>query len=1157
MRLSELQQALRVADMSAVLVAPRVLERILQRVAKLPALVGDIPHHHCFLVDRAVLYRYADPDELELEPDRLLPASVILLARPSPNALANSDRKELLLQTWRHLFHANVHRELGQLLAAGTLTTAGIAERIAQLGADAFAEIRMVLGQEHLLLPDADDTAVYIEFAALYLELRYFAANLLPIYFPSLADPERLDRLLASDFDAAELFHQTRLPGAPDPVVRTDTKSDESHDYYYRLLRNAEKADRAGNTVRAAIVRTQAARVAPAALTRSTRDDAKAELRRLTDRLKAALMLSDAEADEWMQDLPALLDKADQGDNPSEAALLFDLQKVGLDHEREIYALDIVEWLLSGGKRPIKRPLPSQRLVRITKHLRAAAQRLTQARLSDEERQHLNRLLQTALHRAEDRLRECFRPLLTDALVSVGLQASNLPEHTAFGKMVEEMLDRIIEEGFLTFSDLRDAISRNQLKMPDLADPQEFVRGDPLMRLDRRLATALDGVYRPGEFYLRWLQRATSCLFGTATGRWLTLFVLVPFGGAVVLLDGAQVLLDFLLPRKLQLPLFGPLHWLQKPLVPRLADVIAAAEAGSMAAAEVPGAEAGSPSTVAGVLGLLRPRVNSATAIELFLIASLVLLALTHSAVLRWAAARLTRLVWWTVRGLFFDLPAWALSRPLVQQLWDSWPFHVFAAFFLVPLAACCLLWWWVPSAFQTWVGSIAIFVAASFVVNSRFGREVGEGFMQALHDFYEQLRAGLLPGLLRLIMAMFRWILDAIQRVLFTVDEWLRFRTGEGGLSMAVRALGTVLWYPISFLIRFYFIVLIEPGFNPLKAPVSILAAKFIYPVLFKDVQSVVGAWTPWVGPVLAWGLVIPTVWLLPDVFGFFFWEFKENWRLYKVNRQPVLRPVPVGPHGETVRHLLQPGIHSGTVPKLYARLRHAEREALKTGNWRTARGYWRSLGEVEKSLRRLVDREFVTLLREGAAWHGQPLAVGRVTLAPRQIRIELTHGGHPAEPLWLEWSLHGSLLLASVPQPGWLDRVPPEQRQAPAAALAGLYKLAGIDMVSEQVRATLPAAAAEFDVLGHELVLWQQPRQQPAAQYNLDQPKGPLLPRTVQGTPATEWPPLDPNRLLYCRLPLTWPRWVARWQSDTDGKAPTPLFSPPIQLLPTGEGV
>src|SRR5207237_6591155 len=120
-------------------------------------------------------------------------------------------------------------------------------------------------------------------------------------------------------------------------------------------------------------------RVAPAALTPSTRAEAEADLQRLTVRLQAALQLDGEEAAEWLKDLPALLDKADQGDQgsrPVEASLLYDLQNVCLEHERDIYALDLVEWLLSAGKRPIKRPLPTQPLVPVIRQLRSAAQRL-------------------------------------------------------------------------------------------------------------------------------------------------------------------------------------------------------------------------------------------------------------------------------------------------------------------------------------------------------------------------------------------------------------------------------------------------------------------------------------------------------------------------------------------------------------------------------------------------------------------------------------------------------------------------------------------------------------------------------------------------------------------------------------------------------------
>src|SRR5262249_53201487 len=156
-----------------------------------------------------------------------------------------------------------------------------VRQRVAEIGASEFEEIRMVLDQDHYLLDPTDDRHAYIEFAAVYLELRHFGANQLPVCFPGISDFDRIDQLLSKDVDAAALFTKTRLPGAPDPVFIADNSSDESHDYYYRLLKNADRASRTGNTVRAAILRTRAARVAPAALTQVTRAQADEELRRL------------------------------------------------------------------------------------------------------------------------------------------------------------------------------------------------------------------------------------------------------------------------------------------------------------------------------------------------------------------------------------------------------------------------------------------------------------------------------------------------------------------------------------------------------------------------------------------------------------------------------------------------------------------------------------------------------------------------------------------------------------------------------------------------------------------------------------------------------------------------------------------------------------
>src|SRR6516164_1340464 len=271
MKLAELQQELRAADPAGLLVSPAVMTRVIQNECKLRTLLPNVPHRKTYVVDRHVLFRHVDQDELDLEPDRLLPSTVILIAQPAPEQLAAAKRQIIFLEYWRRLFHAKIHLDLEKKCREGTLSPEAIRHLIEEIGPTEFEEIRLVLNQDRYLLPPGNDEAVFIEFAAVFSELRYFAANLLPIYFPALLDLAKIERLFDQQVDAAGLFAQTRLGGAPDPVVRTDKWSDESNDYYWKLIRSAERAGKEGNNVRAAIIRTRAARVAPASLTISTR----------------------------------------------------------------------------------------------------------------------------------------------------------------------------------------------------------------------------------------------------------------------------------------------------------------------------------------------------------------------------------------------------------------------------------------------------------------------------------------------------------------------------------------------------------------------------------------------------------------------------------------------------------------------------------------------------------------------------------------------------------------------------------------------------------------------------------------------------------------------------------------------------------------------
>src|SRR5262249_5920804 len=65
---------------------------------------------------------------------------------------------------------------------------------------------------------------------------------------------------------------------------------------------------------------------------------------------------------------------------------------------------------------------------------------------------------------------------------------------------------------------------------------------------DSALARALEGVYRRGEIYLRWLQRLSALAFGTPLGRFLTLYAALPYGGAYIALKGLEHLIEVLVP---------------------------------------------------------------------------------------------------------------------------------------------------------------------------------------------------------------------------------------------------------------------------------------------------------------------------------------------------------------------------------------------------------------------------------------------------------------------------------------------------------------------------------------------------------------------------------------------------------------------------------
>ena len=1027
----------------------------------------------------------------------------------------------MLERYWRLLFHMRVHQVFHRRADAGRIGPSEVRRRIRQLGAVEFDEIRNVLRQEHLLLPPYDDATVYEEFAALYLELRHFAPGLLASYFPALESLEQVDRVVAQDVNAEELFLAVWLPGAPDPAdsarqpMPASTSADlydfgeadwepahregapemavahraqpsagpsrirrhRSEKRYFHWMARAERAATAGNLAGAAIRRARAAFWAPRERATVVATALRNDVHRLVARLQAALDARDQDPRPWRESLLALAHQAPRGLWTVESRLLYDLQKVCVDHERGIYTVDVVEWVLSLGKRPIKRSLPSQREVLMSKHLRSAARRLPAIRISDRQRRQLSDILRTGMERTEAQLREHFRPLIARTLEDVDLRPRHLPERVAKKKLVEELVDRIIERGFLTLGDLRDAMSRNNLKQPDCADPLDFLHGDALLRADHRLAVALDGVYQRGEVYLRWMQRFSLLAFGTKTGRFLTRYLAVPFGGAYLILAGLDHLVELLAGRDVDIK------------------------------------------TTTSVLTL-----------------GVLLLGLLHVERFRRRMWEVVKAVGRLLRLVLIDSVRWVLRLPLVRLILDSrWTLFAFRLL-VKPLVPTIIIWRVLPPEASRWdmaATIAAIFLALNFAINSRWGRNFEEAVIDGIVEGWHRFGLRILTGMFWWVMDVFRRLLQQFEKLLYTVDEWLRFKAGQSPVALVAKAALGVVWFFVTYVVRFCVNLLIEPQINPIKHfPVVTVSHKLLIGFLVPFQKFLALTMDPATASAVATIVIFGT----PGIFGFLVWELKENWRLYAANRPKGLGPVHIGQHGESMVRLLKPGFHSGTVPKRFAKLRRAQRHALVDGDSKAARKHWQALQHVELFLRRYIEREFVELFVESYGWQAALPSVDEIHVATNRIRVAIRLPGISESPLWVTFDCVAGWTLAGASGEKCTAALLPQQHHVLRTGLIGLYKTGGVELVRQQIDAAFPPPTPPYDLIARGVIVWPDEPMDGAVLYDLHDGLQ-IVAQVLDGFPRRWLPTLDRAQLVFRDVPVAWEQWVAAWEADRLG--------------------
>jgi hypothetical protein len=1024
-----IEQSLRAAVPEAVFASPRVVRRIIRLDLDLPLLWARLPHREGIPLSPARLLELAD-DVWTLPPD--LPETILLVARPESERFAAGGEEGLLREYWRLLYHGCLDIAARRAVVERGRSGREFAGLVEAVGETEFEEVAAVLAREGLLRDPSNAREALAEFVAVVLEFEAFSPELLPVWFPGIEDRAALADRFAGWVDADAILERTRPAGlrdgpppaaapAPAPPPSTGLTGGLTGRLSLQtavfLHSRAAAAARRGNDVRAALLQwrlEQLAGVDAEARSRAARQ-LDQRLAALGERLERAIGLGNATSAGLRRLLAGLVDLAAGSTWSQPARLLYDLQKICVDSERESYRTQLLSWAVTLGRVPLVRPLPHQRTALVHRHVASAFRRLATFGLPAELAEPAVAILGPGLDATEATLRERLGPRVRAALSDAGLVAPTLVEEAAFDKLADDLLDDLATRGFESFGNVRDAVSRSQVKLPDLAGVGELIGGDPLLRADRNLAAALDGGYRRAPAYLLAMQRLSAVAFGLPIGRWITVNLLLPFGGAWVLWKGLEHIVEPLTHYSLG----EPVH------------------------------------------------IYSRTAV---LMTGLAAWLLMHVPDLRAAVLAGLETLGGLARMALVVLPRRLLRLPAVERFFKSRPVRLFRRYAWSPLVASLVVWLLLPhggtwlSRSNRWLPGL-LFAASAAVLNSTLGRAVQERLLEAVGRTLYQLHVHLIIGLFTWILDTFRRAMDFVEGMLYAVDEQLRFHADESPAALGVKAVLTTLWSGIDWLVRFCVTLLIEPQLNPIKHfPVVTVSHKLLVPMIPMAAANLAAATGMRKRLALTTMTFISTA--IPGVFGFLAWELKENWRLYVANRPRLLVPVRVGRHGESMRRLLVPGFHSGTIPKLFTRLRR-QRQGRGTPLVGAASRAEEQLVELGHDIAAVVDDECLGLLHRTRLLRDVAIEVAGVRLATNRVVLDLAAETIGPEPLRLEWVQGARTLSRRIAAAGWLDRLSADRQRLVRLALAGLDCLCGVDFVSQEadgIVESLPVETIEW---------------------------------------------------------------------------------------------
>ena len=616
-------------------------------------------------------------------------------------------------------------------------------------------------------------------------------------------------------------------------------------------------------------------------------------------------------------------------------ALLANLEQVLSESRGDYFQLHFGRWLLTLGGRPIRQVLPFQSLLKALRALQTARIQLEELPWPIADLERFGDALAALTEQVNKRLDAQVMPRVEQAMREADFVPRNHRENVAAQKMKLELMDVIKRRRHLKFTDVRDIVARNVLRLPD-PTLTEFFRGDRLHRFDRTASRALPGVYRPGELYIKALQQLGAPLFGTGPGRGVLRHLLLPFGAAFLLVKTLDLLIA-LIPHG-----YPGFHLTDPVAVILIAGAI----------------NVGFYTGIGRHLALVLWH-GTLAALRFILYEGL-------RQLLRWEPlARLLKTGF--MRGL---------GRHVVQPL-------LIGILPLMPIMAIAVFVEDVPIRPGLWLFGLA-FALGTLARNTPAGRRFLDNLSTDVFLYLKRVNQALFVDLIQQLSYLFKELTRRFAQLLHRVDEALTHHLGERPISLMLKAVLAPLWRLAEAVIEFYVTVLVEPQVNPVKHfPIVSIGHKVLLPFLPAITAAFVDISASVLPKVIAYPLVTVTIMLLPGLFGFLVWELKENWKLYQANHVLGLRgadldpercapiqvePAVVGSHGETMRGLMTRGFHGGALPKGFDRLRRVIRDEMQdqVPYQRRLLRVQRHLEEVRLTVCVFFEREFTFALRE-----------------------------------------------------------------------------------------------------------------------------------------------------------------------------------------------